>query len=188
MLYNPFYAWTKDLLDALIEAGHSYFVRQSFARGKANAPDTVKHVFQIFYYAEQTHADRHFQQLKKLDTYSAFYDINIAEDKEKLIKTTDQYKEYQFFSNTMYPDWKIRLKFYERKLRTCIENDLNWHPKGKDKVWVGLHSGYGAMHITFKLGHDKAQFLFDHIEKLPPCAMILPYSLRLSWSPTIYQP
>lgn len=188
MLYNPFYPWTKDLMLAQIAAGHSFFVRQSFARGKANAPKEIKHVLQMFHYPDFAYADQHLQHIKKTDPYASLYDVNKPDEKEKLLKSTDHFEGIQIFSNTLYPDWKQKLKSYERMFRSYIENTIGWHPKGKEKVLITLHSQNGSMYVTFKYGSDKARFLFDQLEKPPVCATTSPYSLISNWLPTTYQP
>lgn len=188
MVYNPFYIWHKELLDAMIESGQKYFVRQSFPRGKVDAPETVKHVFQISEYDELAVANHHMQIINRVDPYAHLYDITKESEKIKLYLTVENYSEYLIYSNTAHPHWKIKLKKYEPKIRNFIENRIGWKPKGKETVIVGLHNQYGSMYITFKYGRDKARYLFDELDKLPLCVTTLPYSLQLNWSPTTYQP
>lgn len=158
-MHNPLALLNTLLLDGLISAGHTYFVRQSYARGK---DPRMKEVFLLSPYRSKTQAIAHYDAISE-DARKHIYTL---EEKEKLYRAATQPSGYQIYvallkNKTWVPSYDIAAK-----IKRYVTAEAGWKPERKDEVRAALLIAFGELFITLKLNQEEIKVPLSDIEKL----------------------
>lgn len=159
-MHNPFALLDKVLLDGLISAGHIYFVRQSYARGK---DPRMKEVFLFSPYYSKTLALEHYEAIAE-DPRRYIY-AALAEQ-EKLYRAAAQPSGYLVYVPLLKErTWKPSYNM-SAKIKRYITSEANWKPERKDEVHAELVVQFGELFINLKLNQEEIKVPLSDIEKL----------------------
>src|SRR5690242_8819380 len=103
-MINPFYPFTRALLEALVKKGHRYFVRQTYRREKNTSPG-FKGAFLLTHYDSVTTAMDHYGAIS-YDAARFFYDWENAEHRRRLCMAADGPEGYKLYAALFRKDWE----------------------------------------------------------------------------------
>jgi len=164
-MHNPLALFDAKLLNALLQAGHSHFVRQTFPRGIDHTDTDQKGAYLITQYREEAKAQIHYDALAR-DPARFIYDVTKPEHLEKLRTASTQPKGYRIYSALLAEKKWIPPHDMKSKIKRYISMRLNWQPKGSDTVNTDLFFQFGELFITLKWGSHEAKFPLSDIERL----------------------
>lgn len=105
-MFNPFYPFTQKLLDAFVAKGKTYFVRQTFARGRNPFDSQEKGSFLFTHYDNLVTAQDHYGAISH-DRNRFLYDWNNTEHQDKLrIAASNVFKEYRNYASVFRTDYE----------------------------------------------------------------------------------
>src|SRR3954467_2064406 len=163
-MHNPFPLYSQRLLDALIKAGHKYFVRQAYKRGINHFDSEQKGAFLISHYSDLSKAQQHFDALK--DEEKRFlYDIANTEHLEKLKSAAQQPAGYKIYAPLLLQEWKPSRDIAE-KIRAYINHKLRWRPGREETIHTNLFIQFGELFITLKFRGYNEQVPLHDIENI----------------------
>lgn len=164
-MFNPFYPFTSALLQAFIDKGKIFFVRQQFTRGRNKTDEDVKGYFLITAYDNFTTAQDHYGAIA-YDPYRFLYDWNKGEDQDRLKLAASEMKEYRVFTAVFKLAWEREISDALReKIRRYIQT-LGWSPAGKDVVDTSYEVRFGELYLCLKYKKREARVKFEEIELL----------------------
>lgn len=162
-MHNPFQRYTTQLLDGLLKAGHTHFVRQTYKRGIDHF-DPQKGAFLISPYNELSKANMHYEALKN-DGNRFLYDVAENEHLKKLYIAATQPGGYKVYAPLLPAPWKPS-DIIAGKIRRYINQVLHWQPRVKEGVNSNLFIQFGELFITLKSGSHEIKIPFSDIERL----------------------
>src|SRR4051812_15028950 len=125
-MHNPFPLYSQRLLDALIKAGHKYFVRQTYKRGINDFDTEQKGAFLISHYNDLNKATVHYEALKN-DANRFLYDISNTEHFKKLKTAAEQPAGYKIYAPLLQQEWKPTEQI-AKNIKSYIDYKLQWRP------------------------------------------------------------
>jgi len=163
-MHNPFQLYSSELLDSLIKAGHKYFLRQTYKRGKDHFDETTKNAFLITHYNDLNKARIHFEALSN-DGNRFLYDISNDQHLLKLKTAASQPEGYKIFTPLLLEPWQPS-DTMKGKIRRYIHQKLNWNPSVSDTVHSNLFTQFGELFITLKFKRQEIKIPLTDIERL----------------------
>ena len=161
---NPFQLYTPALLEALIKAGHKYFVRQTYKRGIDHFDEKIKNAFLLSHYNDVSKAQIHYEALN-MDGKRFLYDISKSEDLEKLKIAAKQPEGYKIYTPMLLRPWQPS-DIMKGKVRRYIDQKLKWRPDTSATVQTNLFIQFGELFITLKLGIHEIKTPLSDVEGL----------------------
>ena len=161
-MHNPFVLLTTWLLESLIKAGNTFFVRQTYKRGKNQLDPLNKAAFLFTHYTDYSRAKTHYDTLDN-DPNKFLYNINEAEHYEKLFVAAGQPEGFHIYSPLVQQPWKPTPAI-AAKIRNYINHKMNWTPARSDQVKVDLFVQFGELFITLKCGIHELKVPLADIE------------------------
>jgi hypothetical protein len=161
-MHNPFVLLSAKLLDSLIKAGNTHYVRQTYKRGKDEGHDHIRAAFLITHYTEVTRAQIHYDALPG-DPNRFLYNIADPVHAEKLNIAASQPLGFKIFSPLMQQPWKPTAEI-AAKIRTYINEKMNWTPGRNDAVKADLFTQFGELFINLKYGNHEIKVPLADIE------------------------
>jgi hypothetical protein len=162
-MHNPFPLHSQRLLDALIKAGHKYYVQQTYKRGINPFDAQQKGAFLITHYNNLDRALEHFEALKN-DGDRFLYDVTNAEHFEKLKAVVQQPAGYKTCTPLLQQPWKPTVGLGQ-KIKRYIDSELRWIPGRNDTVHANLFIEFGELFITLKYRIHEVKVPLVDIEK-----------------------
>jgi len=173
-MHNPLSLLREDLLEAMILAGNSFFVRQTFLRGINHLDENAKGAFLFTHYKDRQKALAHVQSLSH-DQYAKLYDVQIFEDKEKLYAAASQPQGYQIFAAVLKDrEWKPPAQLANH-IKNYVSSYLKWKPRGKQSLSVSLLLEFGELYISLRSGEGEVKVPLKEVEsgRSAPAAPIM---------------
>lgn len=177
-MHNPLVLHSEQLLDALIKAGHRFFIRQTYPRGINPAEPNQKGYYLISHYDDEAKAKIHLAALKN-DRYGFMYYLSNIEHEQKLRTASNQPAGYKIYAPLLMKEWQANALIEER-MRAYIEHDLKWRPGRGEKVFANLFLQYGELFVTLKFDKNRVRVPLADIEKINQCATTSPFHLQLN--------
>jgi hypothetical protein len=162
-MHNPFQLYSPRLLDGLLKAGHTHFVRQTYKRGIDHFDPLPKGSFLVTPYNETAKANMHYEALVN-DANRFIYNTGIKEHLEKLHIAANQPAGYKIYAPLLPGPWKPS-DIMAGKIRIYVSRILKWHP-GKQGVHSDLFLQFGELFITLKSGIHEVKIPLSDIERL----------------------
>jgi len=164
-MFNPFYPFTEQLLNAFIEKGKTFFVRQTFQRAKDHFDEGTKGYFLFSHYDNLVTAQDHFGAIG-YDPNRFLYDWSNPDHQEKLKIAASGLKDYKIFAAVTRPGWdKGITNRLQEKVRIYVAK-LGWRPKGNETVETNFELQFGELYLRMKYKGREAKIKFEDIEKL----------------------
>ena len=162
-MYNPLALLSELLLNALIQHGYKYFVRQSYPRGKDHFEDVIKETFIITPYKLLSEAESHLLHIS--DTRKYIYDSQQPADKSKLTTAASQPVGYRVFVDKLAaPRWEPPPDLHS-KISNYLRVNTRW--KAKDaSVDVALFIEYGELMLKISNGKQLFKIPLNEVERL----------------------
>ena len=164
-MFNPFYPFTPELLDAFAENGKRYFVRQSFERGRNLVDENIKEYFLVTHYESLTTAMDHYGAIA-YDKRRFLYDWENIEHRKKLKVAASAPEGFKIFAAVLKPGWDRPVdKILKNKIRKYIEL-IGWYPKRDEGVLTNYELQFGELYIRIKYARREAKVKLKEIEDL----------------------
>ena len=163
-MHNPFVLLTTRLLESLIKAGNTFFVRQTYKRGKNELDPLNKAAFLITHYNDYSRAKTHYDTLTT-DPNRFLYNIVEQEHYEKLQVAATQPAGFKIYSPLIQQPWKPTPAI-AAKIRTYISEKMNWTPGRNDVVKTDLFVQFGELFINLKYGIHEVKLPLAEIENI----------------------
>lgn len=163
-MFNPFALLSAPLLQAFVNTGKKFFVRQRFNRASDHFHDQVQGYFIITHYAEKGHAEHHYGAISQ-DPYKCFYEWENDEHRNKLIVAASQPEGYKIYAAVFVPDWQKHITNpLKQKLRNYVESKLGWKPSVAETVAFDIYVNYGELYAKLKLRNQEVRIKLAEIE------------------------
>lgn len=163
-MHNPFVLLSTRLLESLLKAGNTFFVRQTYRRGKNLLDPLNKAAFLITHYSDYSLARAHYDALYN-DPNRFLYNVTEQEHYDKLATAATQPAGYKIYSPLIQQPWKPTPEM-SAKIRNYINQKLSWSPRRSDMVKADLFVQFGELFITLKYGMDAIQLPLAAIENI----------------------
>jgi hypothetical protein len=161
-MHNPFVLLTTRLLKSLIKAGNTFFVRQTYPRGKNPLDPLNKAAFLFTHYTDYSRAKTHYDTLDN-DPNKFLYNINEPEHYEKLFIAAGQPEGFHIYSPLVQQPWKPTPAIANR-IRNYINHKMKWAPARTDTVKADLFVQFGELFITLRSGIHEVKLPLAEIE------------------------
>ena len=161
-MHNPFPLYSPRLLKGMLQAGHAFFVRQTYPRGSDHF-NKPKGTFLISPYPDVNRANLHFEAIKN-DRHRFLYDISKPRHIEKLHLAAAQPEGYKIYAPLLPAAWKPS-DLMAGKIRRYIAQHLQWRP-GRDGVQSNLFLQFGELFITLRSGTQEVKIPLSAVERL----------------------
>ncbi|RFS24967.1 hypothetical protein DVR12_07200 [Chitinophaga silvatica] len=162
-MHNPLALLSELLLNALINHGYIYFIRQSYPRGIDHFDDSIKEAFIITPYKKLSAAQEHLLHIT--DSRKHIYDIYQPSEKEKLFIAASQPPGYKVYVDKLAAKtWKPTSDL-NSKISNYLRVNTKWKAKDSN-VDVTLFISYGELMLNLSNGKDDLQILFKEVERL----------------------
>ena len=161
-MHNPLAILRANVLDGLIQAGHVYFVRQSYPRGMQQH---IKESFLLTPYRSAAEANDHYKAIAA-DRRRYIYSLYHPGDKEKLYHAAGQPEGYGVYIALLKDrEWKPGHLF-----TAAIKRYMRLHggssPAGREHLSAELFIRFGELFITLKRSkEDEIKIPLSEIEK-----------------------
>lgn len=159
MTFNPMALLTTEVLEGLAQAGHRYFVRQSFARGAEPGIRSLIYTHYKDYFRAKEHLDVLAQ-----DASRRLYNWEDSTDREKLRIAAGQPQGFRIYANLFRRDWEKRLsRMLREKMRRYI-NHLDWEPKAGESIEPQFYPHFGEVYVSLQYKGREVRINFEEIE------------------------
>ncbi len=163
-MFNPMALLSSELLQAFVQKGHRYFVRQHYPRGKGVFDSSTRAAFLVCPYDNYFLAKEHYDALSS-DPYRYLYNWEEEADRGKLQLAATQPEGYRVYANAFHDDWERHLTDRLRaKIRGYVKG-LGWKPKSGEAVEPVFYPHFGEVFVRLKLGSREVRVNFEEIEK-----------------------
>jgi hypothetical protein len=163
-MHNPFVLLSPNLLESLIAAGNTFFVRQTYTRGKNLLDPTNKAAFLFTHYKDYSRAKTHFDALAN-DPNRFLYTSTEPQHYEKLALAAAQPAGFRIYSPLIRQRWRPTPAVAMR-IRAYISQKMNWTPVRSDRLKADLFVQFGELFITLKYGVHAVQVPLAEIENI----------------------
>lgn len=165
-MFNPFYPFTSQLLEAFVRRGKKYFVRQSFERAKGPSDENIKAWLLFTHYDSLTTALDHYGAIS-YDAKRFLYNWDKEEHRQKLMLAASGLSDYKIYASVLKIDWDKRVsKKQKDQLRFYIHNILGWNPRRDEGVLTNYEMQFGELYLRIKYAGREAKVKFEEIEKI----------------------
>ena len=162
-MHNPFGLLSPKLLQAMIDAGNRYFVRQTYIRGMDPKDPVHKAAFLFTHYDNLPAARMHYNFLLH-DRSRFLYDSMNEEHKSKLEIAAKQVAGYPVYTPLLEKPWQPSEKMSEL-IRRYIRAHLSWTPAREETVKADLFIQFGELFVNLKYRSQETKVPLADIEK-----------------------
>jgi hypothetical protein len=164
-MFNPFYPFTQQLLDAFIAKGKTFFVRQTFNRAKDHFDEGIKGCFLFSHYDNIVTAQDHYGAVG-YDRNRFLYDWNVPAHREKLMIAASGLKEYKVYAAVFRQDWECGVTNRIREKTRTYVSRLGWQPRSGENVATNYELQFGELYLRMRYGTREAKVKFEEIENI----------------------
>lgn len=163
-MFNPFAPFTIDLLNAFVQAGKKYFVRQTFPRGKSIMEPDLKGSYLYTHYNDAGSAQTHLSIIKD-DPHRFLFDWTIEDHKLRLVKAANGMEGYKIYSSMLYDDVdKLVPQKLKSSMMAYLKYKLNWYPSRNDNLQFQFYPQMGELYIEMKFRNKEVRIPVSEIE------------------------
>ena len=164
-MFNPLFPFTKEVLEATVERGCYWFVRNSYPLAFDHFDTDIKACFIMTHYNDHAKAVAHVNSIDR-NASGKLYDWNDAADQEKLYVAADHPKGYKIFSAYFLPDYKKKITVNTRaKINHYLRMHTDWEPGKGETVAVDLFLRFGILYASLGYAGEQIKITFEEIEK-----------------------
>jgi hypothetical protein len=163
-MFNPMGQFNQRVLEGLVKAGHRYFVRQTYPRGREPFDPTVKEAFLMCHYENYFKAKEHFDVLQN-DRYRSMYDWGELEDRRKLLIAANFPDGYRVWANAFAPGWEMGVTpTLKEKIKEYIKR-IGWKIRRDEMIEPQFYPHFGEVYVCLQYGGREVRVKFEEIEK-----------------------
>ncbi|WP_346317368.1 hypothetical protein [Chitinophaga sp. YIM B06452] len=160
-MHNPLSILRAMVLDGLIQAGHMYFVRQSYPRGMFK---NIKESLLITPYKSAGEANHHYNAIVS-DPRRYIYSVYHPGDREKLYYAASQPEGYGIYIALLKDrEWKPGHSF-TAAIRRYMRLHGGSRPDGRENLSAELSIRFGELFINLKRHQQELKIPLSEIEK-----------------------
>lgn len=159
-MYNPLRAFEPKYLEAFRKKGVKAFVKQTYKRGKGNAPDSPD-AFLLIHFENLLAAQQYHDVIK----YDLSRELLLMDSADDIGRINNLLKTAAVFMTLTAPDANERArKVLDKRLKAFIEHKLNWRPGRSDEVIFDLDIQYAEIYATLKFRSKEIKVKLEDIE------------------------
>jgi len=162
-MFNPFYPFTLPLLEALVDRGKVFFVRQDYPRGRPPFAPDHKVSLLITPYTDLTTAEDHFGAIGH-DPLRFLY--RWEEHAERLRAAATPREGYTVYAPLCRPSWERGITDEMRAGIRRYVAKLGWAPGGGSLVDTAYEVRFGELYIRLRFKKREVKLKFEEIENL----------------------
>jgi hypothetical protein len=164
-MFNPFHPFTDPLLDAFVQHGKRYFVRQTYRRGVNALNEGIKGAYLISHYDDLNKAQAHYNALAS-DPNRFLYDWNNTGHQQKLKVAASSPAGYKVYSCTLERNWERHITDRIKKGIRLYVTGLGWQPSRSEGLNTKYFQIFGELYIQLKYKTREVKVKFEEIENL----------------------
>jgi len=165
-MFNPFAPFTPLLLQAFVNAGKRYFVRQAFTRARDHFDEGIKGDYIFTHYSEAGHAQHHLGAISH-DPSGYVYNWNNPAHQASLAIAASGPAGYRIYSSVFGEDWQKHLTApLRQKARQYIDLRLGWKPARGETIGFQLYVHYGEVYAKLTLKAQQVRVKLEEIEQI----------------------
>lgn len=164
-MFNPFAPFTEKALGGMIAAGHRYFVRQCFPRGRDHFEEGIRACFLLCHYKDYAPAKEHLDAICN-DRYRFLYDWEDPTHQGKLLTAAAGVDGYKIFTNTFLPDWERQVTPRIHQKIAAYLRQQGWKLDRNETVTTYFYPHFGEVMIGIKFRRRELRVKFEEIEKI----------------------
>ena len=151
-MFNPLYPFTTEVLEATIQKGCHWFVRNTYRQAGSHFDEQVKGYFLISHFNDWAKANTHYNSTSH-DPHRFLYDCNNEEHKIKLLAAAAQPAGYKIYSAYFLPDYKKKISpAIKKKINRYVYLNTNWKPARGETLHIDFYLQFSAIFITLGYG------------------------------------
>lgn len=163
-MFNPLYPLTTDVLQATIDRGCVYFVRNTYTQAFDHFDHNIKGYYLFTHYNDLAKAEAHYNSIKH-DKSRFLYDWNNPEHQDRLKKAAASPQGYKIFSTYFLPDYKKKITNpLKDKINKYMYRHTDWKPGRGETVNVDFFLQFGTLYITMSYAGQQIKVNFTDIE------------------------
>ena len=165
-MFNPVYPFTAQVLEATINRGCLYFVRNTWPQGFDHFNENIKGNYILTHYNDLAKATAHYNSIAN-DSSRFLYDWNNAEQQEKLKTAAAGPAGYKIWSAYFLPDYKSKITNpLKDKINRYMYKHTNWKPGRGETVAIDFFLEVGSLFITMRYAGEQQKVKFTDIENI----------------------
>jgi len=163
-MFNPFCILTPELLEAFIQNGKKYFVRQQYGySGKAD--EGMERHFIFTHYPNIASAMDHFGTIEN-DLFRYVYDWNNEAHRKRLVIAAGKPEGFKIWAGVFQKNWeRLITRELEEKIRKYIKS-MGWQPSRNDIINPKYYLYYGHLYVELKFKKKIVRIKFEEIENI----------------------
>lgn len=166
-MFNPLYPFTTDVLQATIQKGCRWFVRNTYPQAGSHFDEEVKGCFLMSHFNDFAKATTHYNSTAH-DPHRFLYDSSKEEHKIKLLTAAGQPAGYKIYSAYFLPDYKKKIGTDTKdKINRYVYLHTNWKPSRGETMHIDFYLQFAAIFITLGYAGQQLKIKFEDIENLP---------------------
>jgi hypothetical protein len=159
-MFNPLASLDKRLLEALVDAGHAYFVRQQLTSPTAGI--RLPNQFLICHYKDYSRAREHYDVLAD-DPFRRLYAWEEAKDRRDLEAAAAGPAGYAIFANLFRPDWEKGLTDELKKKMKGFIHRMGWKPGGAEAIVPYFYPYFGEVYVSLRYRRQEVSVKLSEI-------------------------
>ena len=164
-MFNPLATLTEEVLNAFIESGKRYFVRQTFNRAKDHFDEGIRGYYLFCHYDDYFQAKEHYDAIVN-DANRHLYDWENEEDQKKLKIAASKPPGFKLYANVFRPDWeKLITDRIRQKVRIYVQN-LGWKLPRGEGITPQFYPHFGEVYVRLSHKGREVRVKFEDIEKI----------------------
>ncbi|MES1226993.1 MAG: hypothetical protein ABUT20_66585 [Bacteroidota bacterium] len=165
-MFNPVYPLTTEVLQATIDRGCYYFVRNTYTQAFDHFDEGIQGYFIFTHYNDLAKAKAHYNSISH-DKHRFLYDWNNPDNQENLKIAAGNPKGYKIFSTYFLPDYKNKITNpLKDKINRYMYRNTDWKPGRGETVIIDFFLEFGTLYITMNYSGDKIKIKFSDIDNL----------------------
>lgn len=164
-MFKPLYPFTTEVLEASIQRGCMWFVRNTFWDAVTDHFDeNNKGYFLFSHYNDGAKAEAHFNSIAQ-DPHRFLYSWNDPIHQERLKAAASYPKGYTIYSAYFLPDYKKKItKPLKEMINAYMYRHTNWKPGRGETVGIDFYLQFGMLYLDMKYGGEELKIKFADIQ------------------------
>jgi hypothetical protein len=165
-MFNPLFPFTSEVLQATVQRGGLWFVRNTFDGMTLPAGQNKDGFYLISHYNDPAKAGAHFNSIVH-DAHRFLYAWEDPVHRQRLQHAATRPPGFAIYSAYFYPDYKKRMTQKDRdKINRYLYKHTEWKPGGGDTVHVDLYLQFGMLYLHLRFEGQELKIKFADIESL----------------------
>lgn len=165
-MFNPLYPFTEEVLNATVNRGCTWFVRNTYTGAFDHFDESIKGYFLITHFNDRSKAEAHYNSIAE-DKNRFLYEWSNEEHKSKLLSAAKQPAGFKIYSSYFLPDFKKKItNNLKDKINRYMYRHTDWKPGKGETVNIDFYLQFGSLYITMRYAGQQVKVKFTDIENL----------------------